>query len=367
MFNIFDIIALIIAGLHFGVPIIYYFYLKVRWLQRSWNIRMNLNYKPKVTIVIPTYNEARYIEKKLENIYQQRYPKEKMKVIVVDSNSNDGTVDIVRKWSRKHNDLPIEVIQENKREGKLKAILKALPKAIIDSDLIILTDADAFWDRDAITNAVKYFADPQVGVVTASMRYLQKRHVEDKYRMFYNIVRICESKIHSTPVHNGPFQMFRSNLLRRYFIPDFSGADDSSFGSYIAFTGYRAIQVDDVIVYEPLRHSTFRRKVRRAQHLIVNFMKTKKFAIRKGVYKKSIFDKIWKIEWYLNIINPWLLLTATIMLIFNAVYNKSVASVLTLIFGGLFMFVDTFSVWITQQIYLIIALIKNLHSIPETW
>jgi len=50
-------IALILAGIHFGVPLAYYYYAKIRWLPKLWNVKINENYRPKVTIIIPTYNK----------------------------------------------------------------------------------------------------------------------------------------------------------------------------------------------------------------------------------------------------------------------------------------------------------------------
>lgn len=50
--------ALVLAGVHFGVPLGYYWYAKKRWLLRPWSVRVDESYRPKVTIVVPTYNEA---------------------------------------------------------------------------------------------------------------------------------------------------------------------------------------------------------------------------------------------------------------------------------------------------------------------
>ena len=46
-----------------------------------------------MTIIIPTYNEAEYIQGKLDNIYDQDYLKNLMEVIVIDSASSDETAE----------------------------------------------------------------------------------------------------------------------------------------------------------------------------------------------------------------------------------------------------------------------------------
>jgi glycosyltransferase involved in cell wall biosynthesis len=49
-----------------------------------------------VTVIVPTYNEARLIESKLDDIARQDYLRGRLEVIVVDSASTDGTVEAVK-------------------------------------------------------------------------------------------------------------------------------------------------------------------------------------------------------------------------------------------------------------------------------
>ena len=49
-----------------------------------------------VSVVIPAYNEERFIEDCLSSVYRQDYPKELLEVIVVDGNSQDRTAEIIR-------------------------------------------------------------------------------------------------------------------------------------------------------------------------------------------------------------------------------------------------------------------------------
>jgi biofilm PGA synthesis N-glycosyltransferase PgaC len=83
-------VALVLVAVHFGAPLAYYVEAK-RWLKRPWDVKRDLQHTPTVTVAIPTYNEARHIEEKLEDVYRQVYPRDKLEIIVVDSASNDGT------------------------------------------------------------------------------------------------------------------------------------------------------------------------------------------------------------------------------------------------------------------------------------
>jgi cellulose synthase/poly-beta-1,6-N-acetylglucosamine synthase-like glycosyltransferase len=117
-----ELAALTLAGIHFGIPLLYYFYLKSRYLNKPWNIKVDENYKPKVTIIVPTYKEAKFIWDRLDNIYAQNYPRNLMEVIVVDSASDDGTVDLVKKWASEHRDVDLKLVEEPERHGMVPAL-----------------------------------------------------------------------------------------------------------------------------------------------------------------------------------------------------------------------------------------------------
>jgi biofilm PGA synthesis N-glycosyltransferase PgaC len=368
MSSIYLIVALALAFIHFSVPLVYYYHLKSRWLNKPWNIEKDPSYRPKVAIIIPTYNEVEFIRKKLDDIYAQNYPRELVEVIIADSGSGDGTLEAIKEWMLAHMGLGLKLVVDMEKRGKLYALLKALNYVPLDSEIVVFTDVDAFWEPNALSKMSSYFADPNVGSVTACIYYTDVDMHEEIYRNYYNVVRVAESKIYATPVHNGPFLAIKADLLRKYGLPDFPGSDDSSFGSFIAFAGYRAIQVEDIVVREPIRGSQVWRRIRRAHHLIINFITTKKYAKRRGVYKyNSAFERIWRIEWWLHIVNPWLLVKSVILLVLNAIFGSLIA----LIFIGaglaLLLLSNIYKVWILQQIYLVIAMVRSLWMKEMVW
>ena len=52
--------------------------------------------RPFVSVVIPAYNEQRYIRECLDSVFAQDYPSDRVEVIVVDGHSTDGTAGVVR-------------------------------------------------------------------------------------------------------------------------------------------------------------------------------------------------------------------------------------------------------------------------------
>jgi cellulose synthase/poly-beta-1,6-N-acetylglucosamine synthase-like glycosyltransferase len=293
-----------------------------------------------------------------------------MEIIVVDSKSSDGTVDLIKEWTRKHVDVGLRLLEEPERYGMVPALNYALQHCQVDGEIVIFTDVDAFWDADTLTRIAKYFADSNIGAVTASIIpvTLTNDFLEGAYRNYYNQLRIAESKAHSTPIHNGALIAFRTKLLYKMGgLPKYTGNDDSTPASLVAFMGYRAIQVGDIVVKEPVKRGQFHRKIRRAQHLLLSFLKTKQYAKMMRFYNPAKpFERVWKMEWWLHIVNPWLLIVCTFLLLVD-VFHASLTALILLGIGLMLLALRAYRTWILQQLYLIIAAVRNLWTKEIAW
>jgi hypothetical protein len=261
------------------------------------------------------------------------------------------------------------LVREHERSGKLHALETSLKHVSSDFEVLIFTDADASWEREALCKAMKYLADPSVGCLTSNIRYAENQNdsLEKTYRSYYNVIRVAESKIHSTPVHNGPFLALRAQLVDKTGLPKFEGSDDSAFGSFTAFMGYRAIQADDITIQEPITENQHLRRMRRAQHLILNFLMTKSYTKKVGLYRRSRFDGIWKTEWWLHVVNPWLLIIGIVLLATSLGSQGSVIALAVMVTGLLLMASRPYRTWMTQQAYLVVAMLRNLWTKDVMW
>ena len=355
------------ALLHILVPLLYTLYLRRRWLHAPWGLVLSGTYTPHVAVIIPTYNEERHIAGRLDNIYGQRYPRDRIHVVVVDSASSDNTRVIVEEWIRSHPDLDARLVAEDERRGKHEAVKRALTHIPGEAEIIVLTDADAAWEPGALRAAVKYFSDPSVGAVTGSIYYMGGgRGAEHVYRRLYNEVRVAESKWCSTPIHNGPLLAIRRRLVEEYGLPDYPGSDDTAYGSYIAFTGHRAIQVDDALVYEPLEQKQFLRKARRAATLVLALIMAYRLARRNGVYKRTCFLEIWMIQLYLSTVNPYLLAAAALLLIPLAAENPPTALLLASA-GAAALLSEKARAWLYSQAALVAGHLYLVRGKPVKW
>jgi len=90
-------LVLALALVHFGLPLAYYSYVKSKWFRKPWNLRLDGAYRSRVTIILPTYNEAGLIAEGLENLYAQDYPRSLLEIVVIDSASGNGTANIIER------------------------------------------------------------------------------------------------------------------------------------------------------------------------------------------------------------------------------------------------------------------------------
>ena len=362
-----EIFGLVLWALHFSIPLTYFTYLR-RYARRPWNVKVDKQYQPQLTVILPTYNESELIEKRLENLVTQDYPPNKLEIVVVDSASTDGTAAIVEDWLKRKSEISAKLIRESARAGKFRALTHATEAIHPTSEVIVLTDADAYWEPNALSEVTSFLADPRVGAVTGTIFYVEDSGAlsEDTYRNFSNIVHLAESKLYSTPVFNGPLCAFRTELLRKIGFPNFPGSDDSAFGSFVALSGYRAIQADTAVVREYVRGNRFRRKIRRATCLLLNFHNTKRYAKKMNLYVRSNFDNIWRTDWWLCVVNPWLLIASIPFLVVGAFDDSKIAAGLLLI-NTLLLLLKPYRTWVLQQLYLILGALRSLWTNEEVW
>jgi cellulose synthase/poly-beta-1,6-N-acetylglucosamine synthase-like glycosyltransferase len=292
---------------------------------------------PVVTLIIPTYNEEKTILRKLENATSLHYPKKKLEVLVVDSGSSDSTRKIIKNFIHKNiTNFNIRFIYQKQRMGKASALNFALQQS--HSEIIVISDADALLDKNAVAKLVENFADKIVGAVTGKLIIINADQssitkLEKNYRGIFDILRLGESNLDSTPIFNGPIMAFRKNLIDKLH-PE-TIADDTEMSMEIRKKGKKAIYTPEAIAYEytPTKFtSRYKQKVRRGQGLVQSFIKHRDFLFNSkyGKYGRVIFP----CEFFMHLGSPILLsIVSLIMLIYFVLVAVSL-----LIFSGLALF-----------------------------
>lgn len=114
-----------------------------------------------LSIVVPTYNEAKNISEFLERL--QNSVKEFHEIIVVNDNSPDGTGKIVNALCEHY---PLKVIHRKKKSGLASAILEGLRHS--SGDLLCILDADLSHPPELIPRLIYSLRTQNADIVIAS-------------------------------------------------------------------------------------------------------------------------------------------------------------------------------------------------------
>jgi cellulose synthase/poly-beta-1,6-N-acetylglucosamine synthase-like glycosyltransferase len=246
----------VIVYTYIGFPLL----VIVRGVLRPRPIRRSDDFAPTVSIIIPAYNEAAVIARKLDNILALDYPYDRLEVIVASDGSDDGTVERVRPYVPKGVrllDLP--------RQGKNRALNAAVPEAT--GDILVFTDADTRLEPDGLRRLVAPFNDPEVGGVGGDFRYA----TDATYRGFWAADRLMNfflSRAGSITAVPGQLYAIRRRLFKP--VPDYV-SDDPFIAKQVPAAHLRLVYAPDAAVYPLADYSAgswFRRETRVASRVL---------------------------------------------------------------------------------------------------
>jgi cellulose synthase/poly-beta-1,6-N-acetylglucosamine synthase-like glycosyltransferase len=276
---------------------------------KPWNFKSDPDFRPSVSIIVPTYNEDQVISLKLQNLAELDYPKELVQVIVVDSASTDETVKRIEGFQDRNPGFHIELVEEEIRKGKSAALNVALGHA--RGKVVVVSDADCFWPHDILTKAIPYLANESVGAVAGQEKLLNPEQSwvtksENLYRNTMFEIQLGESKYYSTVQFEGGFGAYKRTVLDRFDVE--TGSDDSGTALNVVQKGARTLVLPEAVFYTFFPH-TWKGKVmiktRRARHFARVWSKCFNLLMkRKLVLPKRIFLP----EAFLFFVNPFLFL-----------------------------------------------------------
>ena len=168
---------------------------------------------PKVTVIIPAFNEEKSIARTIESIKASNYPKNKFEIIVVDDGSKDKTLEIAKKYKSK-----LVKVYTKKNGGKGTALNLAIEKCT--GDIIFSMDADTFVAPHSVKEMVRYFKTPDVMSVTPSMLIHKPKgalqRIQQAEYLFGLFIRKAFSSVNAIHVTPGAFSAYRKSFFDKY-------------------------------------------------------------------------------------------------------------------------------------------------------
>ena len=166
------------------------------------------NAVPTLSVIIPAHNEAKNIDRKIENTLALEYPKDKLEILVGSDGSTDETAAIVNKFANRG--VRLIDFKENRGKTAVQNDLVELSRG----EILIFTDAASFIQPDALERIVRDFADERVGCVAGRMRFLDDEanlttQSQGFYWQYEVKIREMESNLGSLIGVDGPLYAVR--------------------------------------------------------------------------------------------------------------------------------------------------------------
>ncbi len=233
-------------------------------LFKKQNIK-DITYEPTVTIMVVAHNEEKVIAEKLQNLLDTDYPADKLEFLVASDFSTDRTDEIVEEFIAAHPERRIQIHKSVNHYGKTNAQNET--QELCNTEILVMTDANAIFEPNAVRELVSYFTDPDIAYVSGQLRYLNTEgnktaNSEGFYWKLDLLCRSIESKFQTITAGNGAIYAVRNRDYEK--IPPIE-CHDSSFPVVYALEKKRAIYNPDAIAYEKageVNEDEFKRKVR---------------------------------------------------------------------------------------------------------
>ncbi len=203
--------------------------------------------KPLISVVIPAYNEEDTIERRVRNLLDLDWPRDRLEVVVASDGSSDGTNEVVEALAA--HDARVKLL-DLPRGGRCAAINAGV--AASSGEIVVLTDASTEFAPDVIAKLAAHFGDERVWVVVGTVNMLPFERTplnftEGLYWRFESRLRQMEARAGLAFIGSGACIACRRD---RFPTLEDDASDDLNLVLKVVSNGGRALQVADIGVYD---------------------------------------------------------------------------------------------------------------------
>lgn len=193
---------------------------------------------PPVAVIISAYNEQAHLRQRIDNLLALDYPPELLRCYIGSDGSSDATADILRACS----DPRIQACVYETNRGKASVLNDLVEQA--RASILVFSDANTFFHRNALLELVRHFDQPEVGGVSGELR-LKGSGGDNQDSLYWRLeqfLKFFEGRINGLLGANGAIYAIRRRLWQP-LRPD-TICDDFCVAMNVSAAGHR-------LVYEP--------------------------------------------------------------------------------------------------------------------
>ena len=326
---------------------------------------INNNYCPKLSVIIPVFNEEKYIVKTIKSVLKSEYNNE-IEIIIINDGSTDNTENVVKDFINFIEPINIEnrkihFISFFRNRGKRTAIYEAVKFS--HSDIIVTLDSDTIINEDALLNLVQPFNDEKVGAVAGNIKINNHENIfssmlEAAFCFGFGFLRPAQSSIGSVLCTPGALSAYRKSVIiddleewknqMFLFHPAIIG-EDRALTNIVLNKNYKVLYQENSIAYTNVPNTFFG-----MINMFIRWIRgdiRESFILFKLIFKKNtVYNKSLTI---FNLIMQFIWLLSSFLIVYF-VYSVIISSTY-LIFCTCFTFLMLF--WSILPIY--ICVIKH--------
>jgi len=210
-------------------------------------------FRPSVTVLLTVHNEEKTIAERLANLQDTQYAGE-LRFLVVSDASTDATDSLVETAAVADPRIRLRRADRLGKSGAQNLVLKE-----VDTDVVVLTDAESAFAPDFVAGIASHFADPHVGCATGNLllRGASGSVAESQgmYWEFEQFLRSLESDLGFLCTASGQCMAFRRSAFQP-FEPIYG--DDCVIPLDLALAGFFTVFATNAVAYDSMPHTPSR-------------------------------------------------------------------------------------------------------------
>ena len=190
---------------------------------------------PEVTLMVCAYNEEDVIAEKMANTHLLDYPTDRLHLMWVTDGSTDNTNSLLSAYPE------VKVVYSPERLGKAAALKHGIKE--VETEIVMMTDANTMLNPGAVREIVRLMQDPKVGCVSGEKKLMaindsdEAAQGERLYWKYESTLKRLDGELYSAMGAAGELCVIRSQLMTE--IPDDTLLDDFIISMEIVRTGYK--------------------------------------------------------------------------------------------------------------------------------
>lgn len=193
-----------------GYPVLLWLWTRGR--DQPWDDRIPMQELPQVAVMLPAHNEEAVLSRRIENLLNLDYPDDRLQVVVGLDGCTDGSVAVAANYAGRG----VLLVERAERSGKTSLLNEMVAGST--GQILVYTDANSFYESDALLHLVRPLSHPGIDCVIGELKYDNEEDPtvgggEGVYWHLENAIKEMESRLGSTLVANGSIYAMRRSLF----------------------------------------------------------------------------------------------------------------------------------------------------------